>query len=346
MSPSENGIVNWGILGCALVARNVALPGIRNSQNSRALAIASRDLTKARKFGQDFAIERAYGSYDQLLDDPDIQAVYIPLINSLHSEWTIRAAEKGKHVLCEKPLALNASQAQEMVDASERHGVLLMEVFAHRFHPQNVKAKALIEESRIGRVVSMTSVHSSGRPLTTDIRLSKEVGGGVLMDKGCYCVNTARFITGSEPESVFARVAFGKTGVDERVIAHLKFPDGALCYLYSSIHLAPGTYQQGYEVFGEKGSIRVPEPFSQLSTYREGKIVDTSIFITDHNRNVPQIEQIHFKGVHQWQLQIEHFADQVLQGNPGLSDGRDGLANMKVMDAIYESARQGREVSR
>ena len=344
MSPSETGIVNWGILECALVARKVALPGILGSQNSQALAIASRDLSKAREFGHDFAIERAYGSYDQLLDDPDIQAVYIPLINSLHCEWTIRAAEKGKHVLCEKPLALNTSQAQEMVDASQRHGVLLMEVFAHRFHPHNVKAKTLIEEGRIGRVVSMTSIHSSGRPLATDIRLNKEVGGGILMDKGCYCVNTARFISGSEPESVFARVTFGETGVDERVIAHLKFPDGALCYLDSSIHLAFGTYQQGYEVFGEKGSIRVPQPFSQLSTYREGKIVDTSIFVTAQDRNLPHIEEIHFSGVHQWQLQIDHFADQVLQGNTGPSAGRDGLANMKVMDAIYESARQEREV--
>ena len=336
--------VNWGILGCAAVAKNVAIPGIKNSSNSHVLAVASRCLSKAKKFSENFGIKKAYGSYAQLLDDPEIQVVYIPLINSLHRDWTIRAAEKGKHVLCEKPLALNAYQAQEMADISERRGVLVMEVFAHRFHPQNIRALALIEEGRIGRPVSMTSIHSSGRPVAEDIRLSKEFGGGALMDKGCYCVNTARFIIGFEPISVFAQVTFGETGVDKRVVAHLKFPDGVSCCLNSGTHLALGAYQQGYEVFGKKGSIRVPEPFSQLPTYREGKVVNTSIFVTDHCHNVLRTEEICFKGVNQWQLQIEYFADQVLNRGFGLSPVRDGVSNMRVIDAIYQSSDEGCEV--
>ena len=335
--------VHWGVLGCAAVAQAVTIPGIEHSRNGKVLAVASRVLDKARRFSDQFGIERVYAGYQELLRDPEVEAVYIPLPNSLHKEWTIRAAEKGKHVLCEKPLACNAHDAQEMVDACRNHGVLLMEGFAHRFHPQNIYVKNLIDEGKIGKVLGMTTIHSSGRPSANDIRLSKELGGGILMDKGCYCVNTARFILGSEPVSVFAKVVYGdQSGVDERVSALLEFPGEAKIQFDSSFLLASEVYYQGYEVFGQRGRILVPTGFVQLETDRSGEIVDTEIFVTDDADNT---EKITIKGDHQWGLEVEHFADWVLREKDIGFPGENGLANMKVIDALYRSGREGRVVT-
>ncbi len=230
-SEPESRKIRWGVLGCARVAEAVAIPGIQRSGNGTVLAVASRDLAKAEDWARQFAIERSYANYEALIADPDVEAVYIPLINSLHREWTIRAAERGKHVLCEKPLACSVREAQEMVEACSRYGVILMETFAHRFQPQNLQVKKLINDGKIGKVVGMTAVHSSGRPPSGDIRLDKDLGGGVLGDKGCYCVNTARFIMESEPDSVYASIVFGdQSGVDERVRAVIHFPGNATVF--------------------------------------------------------------------------------------------------------------------
>ena len=335
--------VHWGILGCAGVARAVTIPGIERSRNGTVLAVASRSFDKAQEFSGQFNAERTYGCYEELLGDPDVEAVYIPLPNSMHKEWTLKAAAKGKHVLCEKPLACNAVDSQEMVEACRNRGVLLMEAFAHRFHPHNILVRNLIEEGRIGRVLGMTSNHSSGRPAASDIRLSKELGGGILMDKGCYCVNTARFVLGSEPISAFANVVYGdQSGVDERVIALLEFPDEAKVQFDSSFLLASGVYYQGYEVFGESGRILVPIGFAQLPTYRRGEIIDTDIFITDQAN---QTEKISVKGEHQWKLEVEYFADCVLQTEDIAFPSENGLANMKVIDAIYASGKEARAVA-
>ena len=343
MTPqTENQRVKWGILGCAGVADSVMAPGIRRARNATILAVASRRLKRAQEFAEKFDIDRAYGSYGELLDDTDVQAVYIPLPNSLHREWTIAAAERGKHVLCEKPLACNAREAREMVDACREHGVLLMEAYAHRFHPQNAAVKKLLDEGRIGKVLGMTSVHSSGMPLTNDIRMSTELCGGVLGDKGCYCVNTARFLLGSEPISVFASVAYGSSsGVDERVSAFLEFPDEIKMQFDTSFLLDPEAYYQGYEVFGQSGRILVPNPIVQLETYVDGRIVDTSFTVTDDSG----IERIDVKGAHQWQLEAEYFSDRVLDGGAIGQPAEDGLANMRAIDAIFASAAQERPVS-
>ena len=340
--PSLGKTVNWGVLGCASVARAVTIPGITLSSNGKVLAVASRNLDRAKEFSEELDIQRAYGSYEGLLQDSDVEAVYIALPNCLHKEWTIKAAEQGKHVLCEKPLSCGVQEAVEMVEACRQNGVLLMEVFAHRFHPQNTYVKKLIDGGRIGRVVWITSVHASGPPPPDDIRLSKELAGGVLMDKGCYCINTARFILESEPISVFARAQFGASGVDERVTATLEFPGDAVVSFDTSFSLAPGTYFQGYEVFGENGRILVPEPFAQLPTYRRGEIVDTRILLTDKGGNT---EEIKVDGTHQWQLQVEYFADRVLNGEQIDFPAEDGLLNMKAVEAVYRSAGEGRAVT-
>ena len=337
--------IQWGILGCARVARQVLAPGIQNSKNGTILAIASRSLDTARAFAAVFHIERAYGSYDELLDDGDIGAVYIPLPNSLHREWTIKAASKGKHVLCEKPLSCTAREAEEMAEACSRHRVLLMEAFAHRFMPQNLQVKKLLDQGRIGEAVRMTAVHSSGRPPADDTRLSKELAGGILMDKGCYCVNTARFIFGAEPISVYATAEFGAaSGVDESMTATLEFVDGKVAQFDCRFGLSEQTYCQSYEVFGQSGHIYVPHGFSRVETYRYGTIVGTSFFVGDDAVANPSLERIECPGVHSWQLEAEYFADAILNGEGLRFPAENGLANMKVMDALYKSAREGRAV--
>jgi len=338
--------LKWGILGCARVARQVMAPGIQQSRNGTIQAVASRSLENARQFARNFDIERSYDSYDELLCDPDIQAIYNPLPNNLHKYWTIRAAEAGKHVLCEKPLAVDASEGREMVTACKQNNVTLMEAFAHTFQPQNLHVKWLIDRGRIGKILRLTAVHSSARPLEGDVRLDKNLAGGVLMDKGCYCVNTARFLFGAEPISVYATAEFGTTsGVDERVIATLEFPAGGVAQFDCSFSLAANSsYCQSYEVFGASGHIYVPQGVAQVETYRFGKIVDSAFYIGDDAISSPTLEKNPCRSVHQWQLEAEYFADCVLQGKPLEFPHENGLANTLVMDAIYKSARQGQRV--
>ena len=337
--------LRWGVLGTAGVARQVMVPGIQASHNGAVLAIASRSLDTARAFARDFAIGRAYGSYDELLEDPDVQAVYIPLPNSMHKEWTIRAAARGKHVLCEKPLASNAREAEEVAAACRDYGVTLMEAFANRFHPQTLLVKQLIDGGRIGDVMRITAVHSSGRPPAGDTRLSRELCGGVLMDKGCYCVNIARLLFGSEPVTVFATADFGKTsGVDERLTATLEFTGVGVAQFESSFGLSGNAYQQSYTVFGEKGHIYVPHGISQIETYRQGTLVDRAFYVGDDAAVGPSSERVVSAAAHQWQLEAEYFAERVLAGEAIGHPHEDGVANMRVMDAIYSSAREGRRV--
>jgi len=333
--------VRWGILGCAGVAAAVALPGIRQSRNGIPRAVSSREISKATDFAGRFGIEKAYGLYEDLLNDPDVDAVYIPLPNSLHYEWTLKAARKSKHVLCEKPLARSAEEARAMAQTCREYGVLLMEAFAYRFHPQNLLVKRLVAEGRIGRIIGITAVHSSGLPSRkADIRLSRELSGGVLMDKGCYCIDVARFLLESEPVSICAKVDFhSKSGVDDRVTAMLEFPSGARALFDTSYRLQDGAYQQGYEVHGETGRIRVPWGFVQLATYRSNQVVATTIYVTDLlGLNT---EEIAVPAAHQWQLEFEYFSDCILQHKPIAFPSEDGQLNMRAIDAIYESGQKG-----
>jgi predicted dehydrogenase len=334
--------VRWGILGCAEVVDFVMAPAIQSSRNGCVLAIASRSAARAQSFAERFDVPRSYGRYEELLRDPDVQAVYVPLPNSMHGEWTIRAAQAGKHVLCEKPLARNTREAREMVDVCRAQGVLLMEAFAQRFLPQNVLVKRLVDEGRIGKVLWMTSTHSSSRPRPEDIRLSHELAGGVLMDKGCYCVNTARFLMGAEPVSVFARAEFGsESRVDERMTATLHFPDDRVAQFDSSFRLEGETYYHSYELFGQTGRIQVPSGLTQPEAYYYGEGVNVSIYVTD----AAGTEKIDCPGTHMWRLEAEYLSDRVLDGADIDFPCENGLANTKVIDALYASARENRVVT-
>ena len=336
--------VKWGILGCARIAANALIPGMMRSRNCEVTTIASRSRDKAEEFAERFGIPRTYGSYEQLLSDPEIQAVYIPLPNALHKPWTIEAARNKKHVLCEKPLACNSDEAQEMRNVCKQNGVLLMEAFAQRFHPQNHKVKQLLETGRIGKIVLITRSMSRSPYPEEDIRMNRDLCGGVLMDMGCYCISSARFFIGAEPVSVFARQDIGESGVDVRTTATVFFPAGEILHFDTNLYLSEGHFEQGTTICGQTGNIYIQQGFSQVETHRLGKLVETPLEITNHLVGGRATETIRIAPVHQWQLEAEHFADGILQ-NRGIDfPGEDGVANMRVIDAIVQSARTGKSV--
>jgi predicted dehydrogenase len=336
--------VKWGILGCARIAANALIPGMTRSRNCEVTAVASRSRQKAEEFAHRFGIPRAYGAYEQLLSDPEVQAIYIPLPNALHKPWTMAAAAKRKHVLCEKPLACNAQEARQMRTACEQSGVLLMEAFAQRFHPQNHKVKKLIDDGRIGKIVRLTSSMSRSPHPQDDIRMSPDLCGGVLMDMGCYCISTARFFIGEEPCSVFATQDMSKSGVDVRTTASVFFPAGEILHFDTNLYLSEGHFEQGTTIYGQSGNIYIRQGFSQVETLRMGKLVETPLVIHDHPIGAQASETIRIPAVHQWQLEAEHFADCILHNRPLAYPGEDGVANMRVIDAIMKSARTGKPV--
>lgn len=336
--------VAWGILGCARIAETALIPGIQGSTNGRVLAIASRQLGKAQDCAARFDIPKAYGGYEDLLDDPGVRSVYLPLPNSLHKEWTIRAAARGIHVLCEKPLACSAAEARDMAEACRQHGVLLMEAFAHRFHPQYAKVREWIREGRIGRIVRLSASMSRSTYPVDNIRMNRSLGGGAIMDLGCYCINTARYLVGAEPVSAFARQDIGSTGVDERTTGTLWFPGGEVLQFDTNLYLEDRHFEQGLTVFGSTGNIHVPAAFAQLHLLRFGQMMETSLTLANHLIGGHQEETLQIAAVHQWRLEAEFFADRVLTGRPMELPGENGVANMRAIDAVIESARTGRPV--
>ena len=319
--------IRWGILGTGRHALLRFIPGVAASCNGVVAAIASRDHGRAQDTAAKLGIERAYGSYEALLADAGVDAIYNPLPNSMHGEWTLRAAEAGKPVLCEKPLAKDADEAQRMVDGCRRHGVLLMEAFMYRFHPQHVRVRALLDEGAIGeiRLVRATNTFLMDPINPRNVRLQGSLAGGALMDVGCYTVNAARMLFGEEPQWAAARYDYREDfGVDMTLAGILGFSDGRMAMIDGSFRTA----RQGwYMVAGTTGQIELPIAFTNTTP-------DTTILITDENGQ----REERFAGVNQFTLEAEEFADALLQGRPVCIPPEDGVANMRVIDALYRSA--------
>lgn len=238
-SSATTGPLRLGILGCAAIARQFARD-VAGSALARVDAVASRDLDKARAFAADFRIARALGSYEALLDDDAIDAIYIPLPNTMHAEWAIGAAERGRHVLCEKPLAMNVAEARAMFDAARRHGVMLLEAYPWWFQPQTAALQVLLQDGAIGRVraVQASFGYTLRDPAGTNIRSIAALGGGALRDAGCYCLSLIRLVTGRAPQRVQAHSRIGPTGVDIATAATLHFDDGATAQLSCAMDAA------------------------------------------------------------------------------------------------------------
>jgi D-xylose 1-dehydrogenase (NADP+, D-xylono-1,5-lactone-forming) len=323
--------IRWGILSTANIGARRVIPAIHNAVNGTVSAVASRTIASAQVFADENNIPTAYGSYEDLLADKNIDAIYIPLPNSMHHEWALKCAEAGKPTLCEKPLAANADEAQQMVDAFKAKNLLFAEAFMYRFHPQNQRVQQMVQDGAVGDVHLMNASFSFriDPQNTENIRLSKELAGGALMDIGCYCINAMRFITGEEPSVAKASAIFGtETDVDERTVATLRFPSGALGHLDASLRTA---FNHTYEVRGTEGRIILPESF--VPNYASGQ----PTFI--HYWKGNDYEAIEVAAADHYQIMVEDFADALLHSHPPRFDPQDGVNNMRVIDALLQSAR-------
>jgi predicted dehydrogenase len=293
--------VGWGILGAAWIAGRAVAPAMAASRNGRLVTIASRDQERARAFASEHGVARVAASYDEVLSDPEVDAVYLPLVNNLHLDWARRCFEAGKHVLCEKPLGMNAVEAEEMKSAAERSGLLLMEAFMYRFHP---RARAFVESLRGKRLLHVTATFGFPLDDADNYRLKRDLGGGALLDVGCYTVNVARWILG-EPRSVSAQ-ATTRSGVDVATAALLDFDGGATASVWCSFESGE---EQRLIVIGHEGTWTLETPFS---AWRD-----------PHDP---------------YQLMVESFADSILQRMPVELPLDDTVANMRVLDRIREAA--------
>ncbi len=319
--------VRWGVLSTSRIGKAEVIPAIRTSENGELVAVASRSETAAREFAEEGGIPTAYGSYEALLNDESIDAVYNPLPNSLHREWSIKAAERGKHVLCEKPLALDAAQCQEMEAAAKANGVKLMEAFMYRFHPRTEKILEMVREGAIGELRQIRSSFTFPLDRADDIRWDPELGGGSLMDVGCYCVNVSRTMTESEPVEVRAMANWHEGGVDQQMAGSLLFADGLLAHFDCALTMER---TEVYHLMGSEGHLRA------LNAFRPGTD-DVAIELFDLDNNLTK-ESV--AGADQYRLMVEHFADAVLNDRPLRYPAGEAALNMKVIDALYASARK------
>jgi predicted dehydrogenase len=326
--------VRWGILGAAKIAVEKVVPAMQRSESVEIAAIASRDLEKAQRTAQALGIEKAYGSYEELLADSNIEAVYNPLPNHLHVLWTIKAAEAGKHVLCEKPIGMNADEARKLLEVQRRTGVKIQEAFMVRTHPQWLGTLELIRSGRIGELRVINGFFSYFNRDPKNIRNKLKMGGGALMDIGCYPVTIARFIFGAEPRRVMALIERDpEMRVDSLTSAILDFPDGQSIFTCST-QLVP--YQRT-QFFGTRGRIEVLIPFNAPPDKPTRIMIDDG---SDLFGSAIEIKE--FPVCDQYEIQGELFSQAILQNRPQPIPLEDAVRNMAVIDAIFRSAESGR----
>lgn len=318
-------MIRWGVLSTANIGRNRVIPAIQASSNGRVTAVASRSLDKARAFADDLGIETAFGSYEELIASPDVDAIYNPLPNSEHAEWSIRCAEAGKPTLCEKPLARSAAEAQRMVDAFAQRGVLFAEAFMYRFHPQSQRVRQMILDGAVGDLRSMQASFTFPIRDEDNIRLSKPLAGGSLMDVGCYCINVMRFMIGAEPYEAHTLSRVGvESGVDESLTGILAFPGGVLGHFDSSLRTY---FNHTYEVRGTSGRITVEQGFVMPK--------DSETVIRWWHDD--QYEEIRIPPANSYTIMAEDFASALLDNRPPRFAPEDAVANMRVIDLLNSS---------
>lgn len=320
--------VRFGILSTADIGMSKVTPAIQAASNCEVVAIASRTVERSEEAAAQLGIARAHGSYQALLDDPDVDAVYIPLPNDLHAEWTLRAAAASKHILCEKPLALDAEQAQEMVDGCAEAGVKLQEAFMYRHHPTWVEAIRLIRSGAIGTVQAVHSFFSYFNDDPNDIRNRVENGGGAIMDIGCYNINLSRLVFEAEPSVLEAVVRRDPDmGIDILTSAVLGFPRGGQSSFTCSTRAEDF---QRVHIVGTGGRVEIEIPFNIPPG------VDTRISVTAGGEPplAPATETIVFPPANQYTIQAELFAQSILDDTPVPVDPSDAVANMKVIESI------------
>ena len=321
-------VLRWGILSTADIARRKVVPGMRKARRCEIVAIASRDAATVSRVATELGIPRAHASYEALLADPDVDAVYIPLPNHLHAEWSVAAARAGKHVLCEKPLAMTAADAQRMIDVAGEQGVHLMEAFMYRLHPSWTAVHELVTSGGIGRLTSVQSWFSYFNDDPSNIRNVRDAGGGALFDIGSYGVNLSRWLFGGEPTDVSAAIVRDPVlDVDVLTSAILTFPDGIATFTCST----RAEDDQRVHIYGTEGRISIGIPFN-IPPDRP-----TEVFVSAGGDPpvAPNTEVLTFATADPYTVEAERFAEAVLDGLPMPIHPQDAVANLQVIERIF-----------
>jgi predicted dehydrogenase len=323
--------LRWGILSTAHIARTKVVPGMLKARRCDIVAIASREAGRAETVAAELGIPRAHSSYEALLADPQVDAVYIPLPNHLHAEWSIAAARAGKHVLCEKPLALTADDAQRMIDVASAEGITLMEAFMYRLHPSWQAVAELVASGEIGRLVSVQSWFSYFNDDATNIRNIPEVGGGALFDIGCYSVNLSRLLFGAEPRHVSAAMVRDPAmGVDVLTSAILSFDDGIATFTCST----RAEDDQRVHIYGTTGRISIGIPFN----IPPDRPTEVHVSAGGDPPVAPDTRVLTFDVADPYTVEAERFAAAVLDGQLAPVPPEDAVANLRVIERIFEAA--------
>ena len=319
--------VRWGILSTADINRKL-LAGAALSADVDVVAVGSRELGRAKAFADQHGIPAAYGSYEELLADPSVEAIYNPLPNTMHCEWSIRALEAGKHVLCEKPMSSDVAEVEEAFAAAERTGFLLTEAFMYRHHPQTKRLAELVAEGAIGDLRVIRSVFSYGLFDESNIRLKTDVDGGALMDVGCYCISGSRLL-GGEPEGVFGHAYVGPTGTDWAFTGSLRFPGDVLA-LFDCATCLPD--RDELEAIGSEGSLFLDDPWHCQNPAIELRRNDG-------------VERIAVEPGNPYQLEMEDLGRAIRSGSTPLLGRDDAVAQARVIAALRRSAASGQDVA-
>ena len=319
--------VRWGIISTAKINEKF-LDGVRDSAEVEVVAVASRNRESAEHYASEHGIDRAYGGYDDLLTDPDVDVVYISLPNSLHIEWSIRALEAGKHVLCEKPLSRRAQDVARAFDVAERNDRMLSEAFMYRHHPQTRRLSEMVEANAVGKLRLVRAAFSFPSPAPGNVRLRTDLDGGALMDVGCYCVSGARLIAG-EPHRVTAQQALGGDGVDIGFVGTMACADDVLVHFDAGMSFAD---RDELEVVGEDASLFVDDPWHCVNPVIE-------------LRRTGEVEHIEIDRVNPYRLEAENMSAAIEGRAPLLLGREDALGQARCIEALYEAAAHGRAVT-
>lgn len=331
--------LRWGLLSTARIHERL-IPAIRATPRGTIAAVASRDSARAAEFARRWSIPQNYGSYDELLADRQVDVVYNPLPNSLHCEWSVKAAAAGKHVLCEKPLACTVEEVDQMRAAAARHGVVIQEAAMMRFHPQTAKLRELVAAKTIGELRCIRGVFAFVLSRAGDIRFDAALGGGSLWDLGSYCVSFMRTVLGQEPLDVHGWQRTGPAGADTSFAGHLRFPGGVLGEFYSSFETSPHIEA---DLLGSAGRITLdipwasrPDAISHIRVWRAGDSGPKGTF-SDTSDNL-RYEEFTFEKINAYVAQIASMTATLLDGAPPVISLDDSRANVATLEALARSA--------
>jgi predicted dehydrogenase len=340
---SSSDPVTWGVLGASHFALMASIPAMQKAPLVELRALASRSLDKAQQAARSVNVPRAYGSYEELIADPEIEAIYNPLPNNLHVPWSIKAAQAGKHVLCEKPIALNAAEAEELARVQRQTGKLIAEAYMVRYHPQWQQAVEVVRSGRIGTLRAIQTAFSYENTDLENIRNQREAGGGALYDIGGYAINTARLLFGSEPQrAVGVCDVDPRSGCDRLCSAILDFGSGQATFTVGTQHVP---YQRVH-AFGSKGHLEIEIPFNAphdrpCKVRIDGGFVGAPDFTVAQSSD-ERAETLNLEAANHYTLQAQAFSAAIRSGTPVHNDMQSAVANMRVIDAIFRSAQSQR----